>query len=361
MPRCTTREIAERLGARLIGDPERVITGVGSLASAGPEDLAFLESPRHAADLDSSAAGAVILPHDVRPPERMCGIELDRPALGMAQAIDLLVPPRRTFRDISPNAFLGIDVVVGPGVGIGPNVYVGDRVTIGQGTEIHPGVTIGRDSAIGEACLIHAGVHLYERTSIGHRVILHSGAVIGADGFGYADESAAAGAEGPGNRHRKIRQVGRVVIEDDVEIGANSTIDRAALDVTRIGRGTKIDNLVTVGHNCVLGRHCIVVGQAGIGGSTRVGDHVTIAGQAGLADHLRIGSGVVIGAQAGVTNDVREGSAVVGSPAIEAIRAKKAAVLVGGLPELKKMVVTLGRRLGRLENDLQRRDEDIET
>jgi UDP-3-O-[3-hydroxymyristoyl] glucosamine N-acyltransferase len=190
-------------------------------------------------------------------------------------------------------------------------------------------------------------VHVYENVTIGDRVILHSGAVIGSDGFRYVREMTGLGDEPL--RHRKFRHVGRVVIEDDVEIGANTTIDRAVLGVTRIGRGTKIDNLVMIGHNAQIGQHCILVAQAGLSGSTRLGDYVVIAGQAGLVDHVTVGGGAVIGAQAGVTKDIGAGAVVLGSPAIEAIRAKKALALVGNLPEFKKTVADHGRRIARLE------------
>ena len=187
--------------------------------------------------------------------------------------------------------------------------------------------------------------------AIGNRVILHSGVVIGADGFGYVPETLPASEAAPDEprRHRKIRHVGSVIIGDEVEIGANTTIDRATFAATRVGNGTKIDNLVTIGHNATIGRHCIIIGQAGISGSTALGDYVTVAGQAGLAGHVRIGSNVVIGAQSGVTKDVAPGEIVLGSPAVESKRAKKALTLIDSLPDFKRALASHERRLAELE------------
>ncbi len=349
----TVQQIAAHTSGTLVGDANRIITGVSAPASAGPADLVFVDAERYLDDLRASRAGAALVAHEMHLPEGMTGIQVADPALAMARAIDLLVPHRRTFIGVSPHAFIGNNVDLGATVGIGPGVFVGDDVRIGAGTEIHPGVSIGRGTTIGGDCLIYAGVHIYHDTTIGDRVILHSGVVIGADGFGYVRERMAEPTtENEPLRHRKVRQVGRVVIEDDVEIGANTTVDRAALDVTRIGRGTKIDNLVTIGHNCDIGRHCIIIGQAGISGSTTVEDYVTIAGQAGLTGHLRIGTKAVIGAQSGVTKSVGAGQVVLGSPAVEANRAKKALALLDSLPEFKKRLAVHERRVAALERSL---------
>jgi len=351
----TVREIAEHVGGAILGDPHRTIRGAGSLSGAGPEDLVFVDSPRYLADLQGSRAGAAIVPEEVDPPAGMSGIRVRQPALSMARVLEVLSPHTRTFHGVSPQAALGEGVELGPDVGIGPQVYIGDGVKIGKGTEIHPGTTIGRGTTIGEDCLIHCGVHIYHETTVGSRVIVHSGAVLGADGFGLVQEMLSGPHAAPEEplRHRKVRQVGRVVIEDDVEIGANTTIDRAALDVTRIGRGTKIDDQVMVGHNSIVGRHCILVGQSGISGSTVIGDYVTIAGQAGLAGHLKVGSRVVVGAQSGVTKDIPEGQIVLGSPAIDARQARKSLTLIDSLPEFKKTIAAHEKRLAKLEESAQ--------
>jgi len=348
----TVRELASHVGGQAIGDADRVVSRVASLASAQPGDLVYVESPKYADALSSSKASAAIVPDGVEPPAGMAAIRVRQPSLAVAQALDVLHPFERTFEGVSSQAAIGNGVTIGDGAGIAPHAYIGDHARIGRGTEIHPGATVGRGSSIGDDCVIHAGVHIYSGVTIGNRVVVHAGAVIGADGFGYVQEHAAASgapADEP-VRHRKVRQIGRVVIEDDVEIGANATIDRAALDVTRIGRGSKIDNLVQVGHNCLIGRHCIIVGQAGLSGSCVLGDYATIAGQAGLAGHLTVGARAVVGAQAGVTKDVPDGQYVLGSPAIEDFRrAKRALSLIESLPELKKAIASHEQRLTRLE------------
>ena len=347
----TVRELAQHLNGEVLGDPDRMISGVGSLASAGPGDLVFVDQPRYFEELRTSKASAAIVPEGVEPPPGMSGIRVGHPQLAMARALDILRPQERAFVGISPMAWLGKGVEIAEGVGIGPHVHVGDGVRIGKGTEIYPGTTIGRGSVVGEDCLLYSGVHIYHDTAIGNRVIIHSGAIIGADGFGFVQEKNSGPNASPFEplRHKKIRQVGRVVIEDDVEIGANTTIDRAALDVTRIGRGTKIDNLVMIGHNVRVGLHCIIVGQAGISGSTVLGEYVTVAGQAGLTGHLKVGSRAVIGAQAGVTKDIADGQIVLGSPAIDARQARKSLALIDSLPEFKKSIASHEKRLQKLE------------
>jgi UDP-3-O-[3-hydroxymyristoyl] glucosamine N-acyltransferase len=347
----TVRELASRVAGEALGDANVVVSGAASLESAGPGDLVYVDAAKYAAGLLSTKASAAILPDGVEPPPGMAAIRVRQPALAMAQALDMLFPFERTFDGVSPQAAIGKSVVMAEGVAVGPLAYIGDDVRIGRGTEIHPGATIGRGSVVGEDCVLHSGVHIYDGVTIGSRVIIHAGAVIGADGFGYIQENVSA----PGApsdepvRHRKVRQIGRVVIEDDVEIGANATIDRAAFDVTRIGRGSKIDNLVQVAHNCLIGRHCVIVGQAGLSGSCVLGDYVTIAGQAGLAGHLTLGARSVVGAQAGVTKDVPEGKYVLGSPAIDFRQAKKALSLIESLPEFKKTIASHEQRLVRLE------------
>ena len=350
----TVAEIAAYLGGRVAGRPDLAIRGVSTPADAGPDDLAYIESARH---LDSGrAAGALLVPESLDVPDELTAIAVRDPAAAMARVIDWILPLRRSVTAVSPAAFLEPDCVIGDEVGIGPHVYVGNGVRIGNRTEIHPNSTIGRESVIGDDCVIHSGVHLYPGTTIGHRVVLHSGVVLGADGFGYTREPIPDPQDADESmRHRKTRQVGCVVVGDDVEIGANTTIDRASLSETRIGHGTKIDNLVQIGHNARVGRHCIIIGQAGISGSTVLGDYVTVAGQAGLAGHVHIGSHVVIGAQSGVTKDILPGEIVLGSPAVESIRAKKALALIDSLPDFKRRLAAHERRLRALE---ERRPSD---
>jgi len=340
-------DIADRVGGAVVGDATRVIHGVSTPEEGDSRDLVFVGSPRH---LERAArAGAVLVGVDLALPSGLTAIRVPDPAHAMAQVIDWMFPVRRNVEGISPAALIDPTARLGMDVGIGPFVCVGADVSIGDRTEIHPSVTIGRGSAVGSDCVVYAGVHIYPEMTIGNRVILHSGVVIGADGFGYTREPIPAASPDEPVQHRKIRQVGRVVIADDVEIGANTTIDRATLTATRVGRGTKIDNLVTVGHNATIGRHCIIIGQAGVSGSTTLGDYVTIAGQAGLAGHIHVGARAVVGAQSGVTKDVPASGVVLGSPAVEARRAKKALTLIDSLPELKRTLAAHERRLAALE------------
>lgn len=348
----TVHELARALGGAAECHGERVITGVSTPAHAGASDLIFISSNKHQSELLSSAAGAVLLSEDLETPGDMAVIRVARPLLAMAQAIDLLVPIAPPPVGISERAILGDRVEIDGSASIGAGCCIGDGSRVGARTHIRAGATVGADVTIGHDCIIYSGAHLYDGVRIGNRVILHAGVVIGADGFGFVREPLPAG--GPAAepfRHRKLRQVGTVVIEDDVEIGANTTIDRATLSETRIGRGTKIDNLVMVGHNCVIGRHCVIVSQTGLSGSVALGDYVTIAGQAGIIGHVHIGDHATVGSQAGVTRDVAAGTAVLGAPAVDVKVAYKALPIIAHLPELRRLVRTLERRVAALEGD----------
>jgi UDP-3-O-[3-hydroxymyristoyl] glucosamine N-acyltransferase len=351
MATMTAGAIAALVGGRLHGDASVSVSGVATPESATSADVVFIDTPSRAARLETTAAAVALVPADTSVTRRMTLIEVTRPGLAMAMAVDALVPPARTCLGVSDRASVAPSAVVAEEVGIGPFAAIGDGARIGRGTEIHAGATVGARTQIGADCVIHSGAHVYHDVVIGDRVVLHSGSVIGADGFGYVPEQTGSADEPV--RHRKIRQVGRVVIEDDVEVGANTAIDRATLSETRIGRGTKIDNLVTVGHNVSIGRHAILIGQAGVAGSATLEDYVTVAGQAGIADHLTIGRGATIGAQAGVTKDVPPGRVVLGSPALELRRAKLALSLIERLPDMKRLLTDHGRRLLALE----RRDD----
>jgi UDP-3-O-[3-hydroxymyristoyl] glucosamine N-acyltransferase len=347
----TAADLAARVGGVVsCGDPARTLTGVNTPDRATPTDLIFVTSAKHQEALHRSAAGAVLLSGALDVPDHMTAIRVAHPLLAMSKAIDILVPIARALAGVSERAVIGDDVEIAPDASIGPGVYVGDRTRIGARSEIRAGVTLGVGVTIGEDCVLYPGVRIYDHVRVGHRVILHAGAVIGADGFGYVPEPTPdRAASGEPFHYRKIRQVGTVVIEDDVEIGANSTIDRAMLSETRVGRGTKIDNLVMVGHNSVIGRHGMIVGQAGLSGSVEFGDYVTIAGQAGIRGHVRIGNRAVVGSQAGVIRDVPPDTSVLGFPAVEATRALKALPLIAHLPEIRRLVRALERRVSALE------------
>jgi UDP-3-O-[3-hydroxymyristoyl] glucosamine N-acyltransferase len=291
----TLGELIETLGGKLVqGDPLEKIEGVSSIKYASPSELVFAENADSAAKALNSFAGAIVLPAGcVEPyaPDR-CVIEADHPRLWFALAAKLLKPlPAPT--GIHATAVFGAQVELGEGVSVGPAAVVGDFSQIGAGTHIEAGAVIGRHVRIGDFCRIYPRVVIYPETKIGNWVTVHAGAVLGADGFGYVRD-ATTGA------YTQFPQQGGLVIEDDVEIGANCTIDRGALGVTRIGRGTKLDNLVHVGHNCEIGEDVILVALTGISGSSTIGNGAILAGQVGIGDHVHIGPGVILGGQAGV-------------------------------------------------------------
>lgn len=351
----TLEEIARHVGGDLDGDGGQRISGAASLRSAGPGDISYVESRKYLRDLGASRASAVIMAPQGEAPEGMAVVRVAQPTVAWAKVVELLCPYRRRFTEVSADAWIGADVEIGDGVGIAPGVHIGDRVRIGAGTEIYPGVTIGDGSSVGVDCRLHAGVHVYHDCTVGDRVVLHSGVIIGADGYGFAQEKLDD-PESP-VRHRKVPQVGGVVIEDDVEIGANSTVDRGALDATVIGRGTKIDNLVMVAHNCRVGPHCLLVGQMGLSGSVEVGPYVTIAGQAGVAGHLKIGARAIIGAKAGVMRHVEDGEILLGSPAYPAGVARRAYAQIEHLPQFRKDIQTLQKKVEELEARLEGRPD----
>ncbi len=335
-------ELAERLGCRLEGDGAMEIAGVHGLDEAGPHDLTFVAQERHLPRLGDSAAGAVILaegwPRVARPALRTAN-----PYLAFARALSVFHPLPPAMPGIHPSAVVAVDARVARGASVGPLTVLGPGVEVGDTTILEAHVTVGAGVRIGEGCRIFPQVILREGVVLGNRVTVHSGTVVGADGFGYARD---------GHRYVKIPQVGRVVIEDDVEIGANVTIDRATLGETRIGRGTKIDNLVQVGHNVRIGEDTVIVAQVGISGSSRIGSRVTLAGQVGVVDHVEIGDDAIVGAQAGVTKDIPAGSVVLGSPAVPHAEFKRQVAATARLAEMRRVLHTLEERLMALETRL---------
>jgi UDP-3-O-[3-hydroxymyristoyl] glucosamine N-acyltransferase len=343
-------EIARVVEGKLVGDGSLKIRGMAPPDKATREDLVFLDpkNPDMVASLPRCGAGAVIVDSGMGLPPGLSAIRIDPPHLGLARALDFLYPRRRSVPGISPAAMVSPSARVAADAAIDPGASIGEGARIGSRTEIHPHVSIGAGVTVGEDCIIYPNVTVYDGCEIGNRVIIHAGAVIGADGFGFTPEPVKGNPREP-FRHRKIAQVGKVVIEDDVEIGANSTIDRATLDATVIGRGTKIDNLVMVAHNCTIGPHTILVSQCGLSGSTTVGSYVTIAGQAGLVGHIRVGDRAVITAKAGVTKDVEEGKVLIGAPAMDIREGRLAFGLISHLPKFKKAIADLMKRVEELE------------
>ena len=331
-------EIVEKLDGMLDGDGDIEITAVAGLGEGSAGDISFLSNPKYAAKVASTKASAVIVPNDWDRPVGCALVRVENSDQAFAQAAELFyeIPPS-PLAGVHPSAVVAESAQLGEGVCIGANCTVEEGVAIGSNTVVSPNCHIGYKTAIGDSCFLHPLVSIREFTEIGNCVIIHNGAVIGSDGFGYAVQE-------DGSRI-KIPQIGKVVIEDDVEIGANVAIDRARFGKTRIGKGTKIDNLVQVAHNVVIGEHSVLCGQAGISGSTTVGSRVILAGQSGLAGHLKVGDGAIIGAQAGVMKDVPPKDFVMGSPAMTHLQAKKMIANMILLPKLKDKVKQLEKRL----------------
>ncbi len=333
-------DLAHRLGCTLEGDGTIDILRVNTLEGAGPGDITFLANKKYASQVAATQASALIAGPEVS--AAPCAIlRAANPYLAFTAAVGLFAPNDRPEPGISPLAFVDPAAVLGPDVHIGAFAWIGPRVRIGARTVVHPHAVIMADTTLGEDCLVHAHVSIRERCRIGHRVILQNGVVIGGDGYGYAPK--------PDGTYVKIPQTASVVIEDDVEVGANSTIDSPAVGETRIGAGTKIDNLVQVAHGVRVGRNVMLVAQVGISGSTTIGDSVVLAGQVGVAGHLHIGARTTATAQTGIPNSVPEGSLVSGYPAIDNREWLKSSAVFRRLPEMKKTVADLERRLAELE------------
>jgi UDP-3-O-[3-hydroxymyristoyl] glucosamine N-acyltransferase len=336
----TVQELAAIVGGVVEGDGSVLIDGVAGIREARPGDVTFLANPRYGKFLGTTAASAVIAPPGTPGRDKPL-ILSDNPYLSFVKAVEFFVPSKNSYpRTVHDAAIIAPDVRMGDAVGIGPCVVIEDGVSIGDGTVVLAGSYVGRAAVIGSDCLIYPNVTIREEVKIGNRVIVHCGAVIGSDGFGFAKD---------GEIYRKIPQIGNVIVEDDVEIGANVTIDRATTGSTVVGKGTKIDNLVQIAHNVVIHENCILVAQVGIGGSTEIGRGASLAGQAGAVGHIKIGEGAVVAAQAGVTKSVAPHTCVSGYPAREHGQAKKVYASLQKLPGLLKRVNQLCERLAKLE------------
>ena len=326
-------DLARRLGCELRGDGAIEIRAIRSLEDAGPGDLTFLSNRKYVSQVAATTASAIIVPADAA--EVPCAsLRAANPYLAFAQALGLFHVARRPAPGIHPTAVVAASARIAEPVSIGAYAVVGDDVEIGSEATIHPHVTLYPGVRIGRSFVAHAGVVVREDVVIGDRVVLHPGVVLGADGFGFAPTSEGA---------VKIPQTGIVILEDDVEVGANTTIDRATLGATVIRRGAKLDNLVMVGHNCEVGAHSFLAAQVGLAGSTKLGRGVQMGGQAGAAGHLTIGDGVQIVAQSGVPSSVAAGQIVGGYPAVEVTRWRRASAALLRLPKLLQRVRRLER------------------
>lgn len=339
----TVKELADYLGGVVRGDGAVLISGLGALETAGPDAVTFLANPRYASKVAETSAGAVLMAPGGERYGRTA-IEIANPYLGFAKLLTLFYTKPHEPEGVFPAAIVSETATIGEGTSIYPGACIGRNVVIGNRTTIYSGAVLYDNVIIGEDCTIHANAVVRERCRIGSRCIIQPGAVIGSDGFGYAPD---------GTGYYRIPQIGIVVLEDDVEIGANSCVDRAAIEVTRISRGTKLDNLVQIAHNCQIGEDCMIVSQVGISGSAKIGNHVTLAGQVGVAGHLTIGDNVLVGAQSGVPSSLPANAAYSGSPTMPHKEWLKSAMVVPRLPELKKTVSALEKRVAELEAKLK--------
>jgi UDP-3-O-[3-hydroxymyristoyl] glucosamine N-acyltransferase len=345
----TLRELAERLGCDLEGDAAVEVARVAGIESAGPGDVTFVANARYEKFIPSTRASAIILGRGG--PSAPCPVlRAADPYLAFARAVGTFAPIDRPGPGVHPMAVVAPTAVLGTDVSLGPFVVVGEGATIGDRTIVMPNVTIGREARIGSDCLIHSNVSIRERVSIGNRVTLQNGVVVGADGYGFV-------RRGDGT-HEKIPQVAAVVIEDDVELGANTTVDRPAVGETRIQAGAKIDNLVQIGHGVRIGRNALMAAQVGIAGSTVIEDDVVFGGQVGVGGHLRIGRGAIAVGQSGVTNSLDPGARVAGYPAIDSRTWRRASVTFKQLPELKRRLERLETRLSARAGGADREDRD---
>lgn len=340
----TLGDLAIHVGGKVIGDPAILITKVASIDEAGAGEITFLSNPRYQRFLAQCRASAVIVApgvaSDAGAAANLNYLESANPYLAFAKILQLFFPAAKFEGAISSRAYVESSAVLAEAVSVLPNTFIGARARIGKGSVLFPGVFVGDDVQIGEDCVLHPNVVVRERCRIGDRVILHAGVVIGSDGFGYAGE---------GSQRIKIPQIGIVEVEDDVEIGANTTVDRATLGRTLIGRGVKIDNLVQVAHNVIVGENSVFAAQVGVAGSARVGKNVTLAGQVGVGHHLQIGDGATIGPKSGVARSVEPRAVLSGF--IEAVPHKqwmRAMLLLPELPALWRAVRSIEKKLAQL-------------
>jgi len=327
---------------KLAGNPAIEITGVNGIREAESGQITFLANPRYQVDLEKTRASAVVVARTIEDLS-ISMIVVENPYYAFAQIVKYFHLPPYSSLGVSDRAVLGTGVVMGKDISIHPLAVIGDGARIGDCVTIYPGCYVGAESEIGDNSVIYPNVTIRERVQIGKRVIIHSGTVIGSDGFGFATHQG---------RHEKILQIGTVLIEDDVEIGSNVSVDRAALGRTIIKRGTKIDNLVQIAHNVIIGEDCLIVAQVGISGSTEIGHHVTLAGQVGLVGHIKVGDQVIVGAKSGVSNDLKSHSVMSGIPVMEHRTWLKTQAILPHLPELRKRIMGLEGRIAQLETRL---------
>jgi UDP-3-O-[3-hydroxymyristoyl] glucosamine N-acyltransferase len=330
-------QLVQITGGQLDGPPDRVVSGLKGIEEAGPEDVAFLANPRYAKTLPDCRAGVVLVHQDQEVPQGLAVIRVSDPYLAYAKLLTVATQKPYESIGVHDKAVVADSAELGRDVSIHAMAVVGEGVRLGDRVVIHPGAVVGAGCRIGDDTVLHPNAVLYQGCIIGKRCIVHAGAVIGADGFGFAPD---------GDKYYKIPQIGIVRIEDDVEIGANTTIDRAATQTTLIKRGVKIDNLVQIGHNCEIGEDTVLAGQVGIAGSTKLGRHVVAGGQAGIGGHLTLGDNVKVAGQGGVSANTKDNAALGGTPAMPVNLYLKTTIYIRKLPELFKRVKALEKKSG---------------
>ncbi|MCB4790743.1 MAG: UDP-3-O-(3-hydroxymyristoyl)glucosamine N-acyltransferase [Elusimicrobia bacterium] len=332
----TAKEIAEIVEGELFAQPEIVITGAASLSEAGKDDVSFLGNEKYSKQVASSRAGLILLPKKYDVSDKPA-VKVKNPQLAFAKILEIIEKERIKLGRVGvhPSCVVSRSAKIGLAAHIGPYSVIEDNAVIGDRTIIYAQCYVGENTKIGEECLIYPGVIIRENVVIGNKVILNPGVIIGGDGFGFVPD---------GNSLHKIPQIGTVDIGDNVEIGANTTVDRATIGKTFIGRGTKIDNQIQIAHNVQIGENCIIVSSASIAGSARIGNNVTIAGQAGVAGHISIGDGAIIGGQSGVISDIKSGEIVSGLPARDHKKNLKIQALIQKLPEIYEKIKKMEKK-----------------
>jgi UDP-3-O-[3-hydroxymyristoyl] glucosamine N-acyltransferase len=339
----TLSEIATLLACPVPSAAEHPISGIASLSEAGPDHLTFAGAERYVAQLATTQAAAAIVPKRLKvPPDWETRVlRVDDADFAVAKVLALFAPPPLTPpTGIDPTARIDLTATLAPDVRVGPYVVIGPRAKIGAGTILHAGVFIGDESVLGQGCLLFPHVVIRERVTLGDRVIIHAGSVLGTDGFGYRWD---------GKQHQKVPQIGTIIVEDDVEIGSCVCVDRAKFSTTRIGRGTKIDNLVQVGHNTQIGPHCIIAGNVGLAGSVQLGAGVVLGGQAAVRDHVKMGDGSMLAACSGLAEDTEPRTIVSGTPAVPHRQSLREQAALRQLPELRLQVKKMQEELEELK------------
>ena len=342
------KELAQWVDGTVVGDGEVEISGVAAIEEARSGEITFIANPKYLPRLSETLASAIIVSKEVLEADKplLC---VTHPYLAFARVLTLFSQKPYQPKGIDSNAWISTTATLGKDLSLYPFVYIGDHCSIGDRVILYPGVYVGEDSSIGEDSILYPNVSVYPGTVIGKRVILHGGVVVGSDGFGYAKE---------GRKNVKIPQVGKVEIEDDVEIGANTTIDRATLGKTTIRRGVKIDNLVQVAHNVTLGEDSVIVAQVGISGSTKIGSNVTLGGQVGVVGHIEIGDNVMVGAQSGVAHNLPANQGYTGSPALPHREFLRTITSLPKLPGMRKTLIDIEKRLKKIEETFSSQEKE---